>query len=181
MIVNKELPGSSKSLFHLTTGENSGEGGRIPAVFLNPDKSFDTCYHVNGNTSYYKRYYYELNKEYHFVISQQKNSEGEAVYSINVNGETFHEVVNTTPLKFKDVKLYLSDPWHDTFAPFGRLSNLKVITDLTNDEDCAAVYKDGSWTDLQCSGYLLASICEVGKHISNHLEKIWTLHSFLIL
>ena len=36
VIVNKELPGSWKSLFHLTTGENLGVGGRIPAVFLNP-------------------------------------------------------------------------------------------------------------------------------------------------
>ena len=143
-----------------------GVGGRIPAVFLHPDKYFYTSYHVKGNTSYYQNYYYELNKEYHFVISQQKNLEGEAVYSINVNGETFHEVVNTTPQKFKDVKLYLSDPWYETFAPFGSLSNLKIITDLTNDEDedCAAVYTDGSWNDLQCSGYSLASICEVGKH-----------------
>jgi hypothetical protein len=72
-----------------------------------------------------------LNKEYHFEISQQTNSKGEAVYSIKVNGETFHEIVNTTPLKFKDVKLYLSDPWYETFAPFGKLSNLKIIADLT--------------------------------------------------
>ena len=131
VIVNKDMPGSWKSLFHVTTGENGGEGGRIPAVFVNPGKYFHTCNHVNGNTNYCQNYNYELNKEYHFEISQHKNSKGEAVYSIKVNGETFHEVVNTTPLKFKDVKLYLSDPWYETFSPFGKLSNLKVIADLT--------------------------------------------------
>jgi hypothetical protein len=131
VIVNKDMPGSWKSLFHVTTGENGGEGGRVPAVFVNPGKYFHTCNHVNGNTNYCQNYNYELNKEYHFEISQHKNSKGEAVYSIKVNGETFHEVVNTTPLKFKDVKLYLSDPWYETFAPFGKLSNLKVIADLT--------------------------------------------------
>ena len=106
-------------------------GGRIPAVFVNQDKYFHHCYHVNGDDNYYQNYDYELNKDYHFEILQQKNSEGEAVYRIKVNGETFHEIVNTTPLKFKDVKLYLSDPWYETFAPFGKLSNLKVIADLT--------------------------------------------------
>ena len=106
-------------------------GGRVPAVFLTLFKIFQHCYHVNGNDVYCKNYNYELNKNYHFEISQIKNSKGEAVYSIKVNGETFHEIVNTTPLKFKDVKLYLSDPWYETFSPFGKLSNLKVIADLT--------------------------------------------------
>ena len=128
VIVNKEVNGW-KSLFHLTTGENAGVGGRIPAVFLSSAKIFQHCYHVNGDDVYCKNYNYELNKNYHFEISQIKNSKGEAVYSIKVNGETFHEIVNTTPLKFKDVKLYLSDPWHETFAPFGNLSNLKIITE----------------------------------------------------
>ena len=131
VIVNKELPGSWKSLLHLTTGENGGEGGRIPAIFLHPSKFFHNCYHVNGDTNYCQNYNYELNKDYHFEISQQRNSKGEAVYRINVNGELFHEVINTTPFKFKDVKLYLSDPWYETFAPFGKLSNLKIIADLT--------------------------------------------------
>ena len=125
-----EGPGSWTSLFHLTIGEDSGVGGRIPAVFVNQDKYFHHCYHVNGDDNYYQNYDYELNKDYHFEISQQKNSEGEAVYSIKVNGETLHEIVNTTPLKFKDVKLYLSDPWFDTFAPYGKLSNLKITNDL---------------------------------------------------
>ena len=132
-IVTEIPPGTKgKNLFHLTTGEDSGEGGRLPAVFVRQNQNFLICYHVNDDTNYcIKNYKYELNKEYHFEISQHKNSKGEAVYSIKVNGETFHEVVNTTPLKFKDVKLYLSDPWYETFAPFGKLSNLKVIADLT--------------------------------------------------
>merc|ERR1719189_2655849 len=122
------MPGTWKSLFHLTIGGNNEIGGRVPAVFVNRNKFFHICYHVNGNKNYYKNYNYELNKDYHFEISQHKNSKGKAIYSIKVNGETFHEIVNTTPLKFKDVKLYLSDPWHETFAPFGNLSNLKIIT-----------------------------------------------------
>ena len=118
---------SRKSLFHLTTGEDSGEGGRLPAVFVRQGQSFHMCYHVNDDTNYCKNYKYELNKEYHFEISQQKNSEGEYWYSIKVNGETFDDVKNETPLKFEDVKLYLSDPWSESFAPFGKLSNLKII------------------------------------------------------
>ena len=125
-----------ESLFHLTTGENLGVGGRIPAIFLNPAKYFYTCYHVNGDDDYCQNYNYELNKDYHFEISQNKNSKGEAVYSITVNGETVHEIVNKTPLKYKDVKLYLSDPWYETFAPFGKLSNLKIIADLTMLSKC---------------------------------------------
>ena len=142
VIVSKDISaGIAKSLFHVTAGTNSGYGSRIPAVFVNPSKYFHICYHVNGNPNYCQNYNYELNKENHFEISQHKNSKGNAVYSIKVNGETFHEVVNTTPLKFKDVKLYLSDPWHETFAPFGKLSNLKVIADLTNLSKYTFVYQ----------------------------------------
>ena len=131
VIVNKELSkGGWKNLFHLTTGEDLVVGGRLPAVFLHLDTRYMTCYHVNGKMACHY-YNYELNKDYHFEISQRKNSQGEAVYSIKVNGETIHETVNTTPLKFKDVKLYLSNPWQGTFAPFGKLSNLKIIAYLT--------------------------------------------------
>ena len=156
VIVNKELPGSWKSLFHLTTGENLGVGGRIPAIFLNPAKYFYTCYHVNGDDDYCQNYNYELNKDYHFEISQHKNSKGEAVYSITVNGETVHEIVNKTPLKYKDVKLYLSDPWYETFAPFGKLSNLKIIANLT------LLSKYLTSHDLSMN-HALASLLEVQK------------------
>ena len=126
VIVIKEQSGSWKNLFHLTTGEDLGVGGRIPAVFAK-SQQFAIMFHVNGNNNYWKFYTYELNKDYHFEISQRKNMKGEAIYSIKINGETFHEKVNTTPLKFNDVKLYLSNPWQETFASYCKLSNLKII------------------------------------------------------
>ena len=128
VIVTEDLPQNWKNLFLVTTGE---EGSHILVVYVNPDKYFIICYPVNGNTASCQNYYYELNKEYHFEISQNKNSKGEAIYNIKVNGKTFHEIVNTTPTKFKDVMLYLSAPLYETFAPFGRLSNFKIIADLT--------------------------------------------------
>ena len=124
VIVTEDLTPGWKSLFHLTTGEGSGEGIRIPAVFVNQDK-FHICYNFNG-TEYWHNYNYKLNEEYHFEISQNKNSKGEAIYNIKVNGKTLYEIINATPTKFKDVMLYLSDPWYETFAPFGRLSNFKI-------------------------------------------------------
>ena len=132
VIVNKDMPGIShdmtwKSLFHVTTGGNIGEGSRIPAVFVNAGgKYFYICYSeddciINN---------YELHREYHFEITQQKKSDGDAVYRVNVNGENIKETVKNMARKYKNVKLYLSDPWHDTFAGFGELSNLKIIPNL---------------------------------------------------
>merc|ERR1712154_487550 len=170
VIVNKELPGSWESLFHMTTGEDLGVGGRVPAVFLNPNKYFYTCYHVNGNNDYCQNYNYELNKDYHFEISQQKNSKGEAIYSITINGETVHEIVNKTPLKYKNVKLYLSDPWYETFAPFGKLSNLKIIADLTSlrkEPDIVYIHTDSYnliWKDSGSGAHLDGSIWAVENY-----------------
>ena len=129
VIVTEELSQGWGNLFHVTTGEDMGEGSRIPAVFVNQD-FFHICYNFNG-TEYCHNYNYKLNEEYHFEISQNKNSNGEAIYNIKVNGKTFHEIINTTPLKFQNVMLYLSNPWHETLAPFGKLSNFKIIADLT--------------------------------------------------
>ena len=124
LIINKQIPGTWKNLLHMTTGENGGASGRIPAIFLINNEIYP-CYHVNGNGNYYKVFKYDLNQQYHFVISQQYNSDGEAIYGITINGEDFDKVINTTPKNFTDVKLYLSDNWYDSFGPYGKLSNLK--------------------------------------------------------
>ena len=112
------------NMLHVSTGSNYP---RFPAVHLSRDKFLEVCFHVGECQDYY----YELNKECHFEISQQRNPSGEATYRIKINGDIFYEIVNTAPLKFENVKLYLSNPWVPSFAPFGKLSNLKVNADLT--------------------------------------------------
>ena len=98
-------------------------------VFQN--KQFGFRFRVNGNDNYGTNYDYELNKQYQIEISQEKNSDGEFVYKIIINGETFHEVINTTPSNFDNVLVYLSDVHYDTFEPFGSLTNLRISSVLS--------------------------------------------------
>ena len=131
VIVDKELPIDWVNIMHMTTGNDNGLGARIPGVWAHQNKFFYSCFRVNGNDDYCQNYDYQLDKLYHFEISQHKKpsqyySTGEAIYSITVNGEVIHEIINTTPMKFQNVKLYLGNPWYETFAPYGTISNLKI-------------------------------------------------------
>ena len=130
VMVTSELTDTWHNIFHVTTGDDCCElGQRIPGVWANKANKFYISFGVNGDNNYYKDYPYNLNQLYHFEISQKKNSKREAVYKISVDGTIFHEVINTTPKNFQNAKLYLSDPWHASFAPHGTLSNLRIITE----------------------------------------------------
>ena len=131
VIVEKELSNDWVNIMHMTTGNDNGLGARVPGVWANKNKYFHSCFHVNGDDDYCQDYDYQLDKLYHFEISQhnkpsQYYSTGEATYRIMVNGEVIHEIINTTPMKFQNVKLYLGNPWYETFAPYGTVSNLKI-------------------------------------------------------
>ena len=126
--VKTELPNKWQNIFHLTTGLDNGEGGRLPAVWANKEKYFHICNHVNGNTNYCKSFLdYKLNQLYHFEISQEKFN-GIVTYKIIVDGVILHEGPNTAPFEPQsEVKLYLSDPWYESFGPYGTLYNFKII------------------------------------------------------
>ena len=83
------------------------------------------CGHVPASTCPQARLQYQIE------ISQKKNSDGEAVYKIIINGEIFHEVINTTPRNFYNATLYLSDVHYDTFGPYGSLANLRISSALS--------------------------------------------------
>ena len=133
--VIKELSSSSSSsymnVFRITRGGGSSSSSdRIPAVWIKKTsyKTYVYIYSdVSGNKNYYKHFECELNQWYHFEIKQEENSNGEIIYSIKIDGDTVHEVVNTTPQRFKEVILYESDPWYESFASFGELKNLKIV------------------------------------------------------
>ena len=128
ILVEKELNVNEVNLFRITNTDNnySGLGDRIPALFVFQNKQFGFRFRVNGNNHYKTQYDYELNKQYQIEICQKKNSDGEAVYQIIINGETFHGIINTTPKNFDNAMLYLSDVHYDTFAPYGSLANLTI-------------------------------------------------------
>ena len=128
-----ELGVNEVNVFRITNTDNNynGLGDRIPAFNIFQDKRFGFRFHVNGNENYKIDYDYELNKQYQIEISQKKNSDGEAVYKIIINGETFHEVINTSPSHFDNVLVYLSDVHYDTFGPFGSLANLRISSVLS--------------------------------------------------
>ena len=127
VVVRTELEAKWSNIFHFTSsGDEENKGQRVPAVWANSEKKFHICFYVDENTYHCITYNYQLHKPYHFVISQLYNSKREANYEINVNGETFHEVINRAPTKFKNVKLFLSDPWYPSFASYGTLSNFKI-------------------------------------------------------
>ena len=127
--VTKELTDTWHSIFHITTGGNYDYyGSRIPAVWVNKAKYFHICSGVSGNKLHEVNYLqYQLNQWYHFEIKQEENSNGEIIYSIKIDGHAVHEVVNTTPQRFKEVILYESDPWYESFASFGELKHLKIV------------------------------------------------------
>ena len=133
ILVEMELNVTEVNVFRITNTDNNyfGLGDRIPALFVYQNKRFGFRFHVNGNYNYAIQYDYELNKQYQIEISQKKNSDGKAIYKIIINGETIHEVINTTPRNFDNALLYLSDVHYDTFAPYGSLANLRISSGLS--------------------------------------------------
>ena len=89
-------------------------------------KKIGVRHHVNDNFNYGYNFENELNKKYQFEISQERNSDGEANYRIKIDGKIEHEIINTTPKKFKNMKLYLSDRFYPSFGQFGKISKLKI-------------------------------------------------------
>ena len=126
--VTKELSHEWHSVFHMTIGENiANYGDRIPALVVNKAKYFHITSAVSGSLNYYQDYNYNLNQWYHVEIKQEENSNGEIIYSIRIDGTTVNIVVNTLPKRFKEVILYESNPWHESFATFGELKDLTIV------------------------------------------------------
>ena len=56
-----------------------------------------------------------LGTKYQLDIQQVPYGNDEALYQIFVNGNRISHVVNHNPMEYNNVKVYLSDPWHEPF------------------------------------------------------------------
>jgi hypothetical protein len=126
--VTEELTDLWHNIFHMTIGENKEKyGDRIPAVWVNKAKYFLIASAMEPYNSYHVKYNYTLNQWYHIEISQKENSNGEIIYSTEIDGTIVNEAVNTRPQRFEKVILYTSDPWYPSFASFGELKDLNIV------------------------------------------------------
>ena len=119
--------GSWQNIIHFTIGGDRGAlGRRIPALYLNKSGFLHFCSQINDDpnicTNSHK---VELNKNHSIRIVQQ-NVGGKFIYSITMNGHLLFSIENKKPRNYEKVFVYTSNPWFDTFAPSGTLSNLKI-------------------------------------------------------
>jgi len=85
--VTKELSDEWHNVFHMTIGGNHEKyGERIPAFWVNQAKYFTIRSAVSGNLDYVQDYNYNLNQWYHVEIKQEENSNGEIIYSVEIDG-----------------------------------------------------------------------------------------------
>ena len=122
-----------RSIIHFTIGGDGWYndkgvcGSRYPAIWTRPNTNdelhFTSC--VNDNASYHKTSKIE-DKWNSIEIGQTKrvNSAGNEIFYffIKLNGNIFHETINSNPKEITDLKVYASDPWW--VAANGYIKNL---------------------------------------------------------
>ena len=112
------------NIMHLTTGANCcGIGQRIPAIFpLNGKLAISFAVDRNGN------YYFwtpklALNTWYNFRLTQQLVGKN-YIYRVYMNNKIIHTKVNTNAKDYKNVKVYVTDNYHN--AQPGFIKNLRI-------------------------------------------------------
>ena len=107
------------NVLHFTTGVDHGKpGSRIPVVFLHMTEgntriiSLWICSDVNENIN---SCWHKKSMHTHTWTSiqiKQTSASLSYTYQVLIDGEVKHEVINKSPRVFRNVKLYVSNPWY---------------------------------------------------------------------
>ena len=116
------------NVFHFTAhGNHLRYGDRIPALWINKGGFFYVCSAVSGNNNYCKNVNFVLGKEYQVTIQQLKES-GKYWYEIIIDNVSKLKIENSQAKRFSSVKMYASDPWHNSFpSDLGSISNIRAL------------------------------------------------------
>ena len=130
--VNEVPTAEWTNIFHFTKGENLRRlGDRIPAAWINSRGYIQISSSVNQNKDVYIHYDdFTIGKKHHYTIQQLPDSDGLMKFTIEIDGKVMKSMVNNNPQDYENVKLYVSDPWHDSFQTrYGKLENLHAYQD----------------------------------------------------
>ena len=112
------------SILHMTTGGNCCQRGkRVPGIFIKYNRiGIFNSIGNNGNWQFLSKPLV-LNKLVRVRLTQTLEG-GRYVYKVYINSELLKSVVNSKPLEFKKVQVWLGDPWYK--AQPGYLANLLI-------------------------------------------------------
>lgn len=108
------------NVIHFSTGSKLS---RLPAVFLRRNSIY-ICGYVNGNSNYQVHQKIHVNKWTAVQVVNARGSDGYYYWSVYLNGKLVHRVKNTTPKRFKNVRVYVTDPWYKPFV--GTIRHLRI-------------------------------------------------------
>ncbi|XP_047125611.1 uncharacterized protein LOC105848976 isoform X2 [Hydra vulgaris] len=115
------------SLIHLTIdGDNSKYGDRTPGVWVSPSNKLYFASAINGtvNSGFYANIIYPLNEWIQVKVSQSKSS-SKYVYAVEVANNVIYNTQNDLAMNFKNVKVFLANPWY--LAQPGFIRNLSIL------------------------------------------------------
>ena len=114
----------TQNIFHLTTGESCcNVGSMIPAVWIF-NGNLNVGMAINGVGNLSRSFAINDTEWYNVLILQKKNKHGDFTFKVLINAEVKWSLVNINPKEFKDVKLFISNPWHQAFN--GSLRNFHI-------------------------------------------------------
>ena len=123
------LIGSNSNIFHIGLGaDNTIYGDRIPSIWFN---SGNTELHiasaVNGDKNYWKNTDpIPMNEWTQVEVSQLQLTDGSYQYTIKIDDKIYHQILNTDPREFENIKVYTSK--NDNLAAKVLLTNFKIDT-----------------------------------------------------
>ena len=115
--------GGWTNILHLTTGGNTGWGGRIPALFMHNNKVY-IFNAIDGNGNWlFDSPVLKINEWVHIQMTQTFERE-EYVYRVYLNEQLLKTKVNKKPEEFKEVDVWISDNW--STATHGYIKNIQL-------------------------------------------------------
>ena len=119
------------SIIHLTSNEDAAVyGDRTPNVFISPDSYLTISSAINSDPNSYKVFEEEplpLDEWTQIKIAQIV-FESKYIFSVEINETKVYSVENKDSKEFKNVKVYLSNPWVEPQS--GYIRNLEIANAL---------------------------------------------------
>ena len=111
-------------------GKNDNHGDRTPLIYAYATPRFHIASSVGSDISHHYDHHFEfhINQTYSFVVQQRYVSAGNYRYTILIDGEEIHSVLNDQPRQFYDVKVYLGGPFYNACPAY--VSSLKITNFL---------------------------------------------------